>query len=191
MVMPAVVMGRPARKLATRATFMHCSASGIAQPRMTSSISDLSSCGMRASAPLMAKAARSSGRVVRSVPRGVLPTAVRTADAMMTSFIGGTSGSNSQLQEDCFFHCGHFPCSEGCNPLLKAEFADRCQLVAHCLALLPVDLNNDLARVQAVGLWTERHNDEPGQYSSRRVVAENDGRERLLSLAPTGAAACK
>ena len=34
--------------------------------------------GMRSSAPLMAMAARSSGRVVRRVPRGALPTAVRT-----------------------------------------------------------------------------------------------------------------
>ena len=32
-------MGRPARKLATRATFIPCSASGMAQPRITSSIS--------------------------------------------------------------------------------------------------------------------------------------------------------
>src|ERR1700733_15707745 len=88
MVIPETVIGRPARKLATRATFIPCSASGMAQPRMTSSISDLSSCGTRSSAPLMAKAARSSGRVVRSVPRGALPTAVRTADAMMTSFMG-------------------------------------------------------------------------------------------------------
>src|SRR6202789_1895451 len=87
MVIPETVIGRPARKLATRATFIPCSASGMAQPRMTSSISDLSSCGTRSSAPLMAKAARSSGRVVRRVPRGALPTAVRTADAMMTSFM--------------------------------------------------------------------------------------------------------
>ncbi len=80
--------GSPARKLATRATFSPCSASGIAQPRITSSISDRSSCVTRSSAPLIANAARSSGRVVRSAPRGALPMAVRTADAMITSFIG-------------------------------------------------------------------------------------------------------
>src|SRR5580704_9422416 len=88
MVIAEAVIGRPARKLATRATFIPCSASGIAQPRITSSTSDLSSCGTRCSAPVIANAARSSGRVVRSVPRGALPTAVRTADAMMTSFMG-------------------------------------------------------------------------------------------------------
>src|SRR5579871_1500351 len=87
-VIAEAVTGSPARKLATRATFIPCSASGIAQPRITSSTSDLSSCGTRHNAPLIANAARSSGRVVRSVPRGALPTAVRTADAMMTSFMG-------------------------------------------------------------------------------------------------------
>ena len=88
-------MGKPARKLATRATFIPCSASGMAQPRMTSSISDLSSCGMRARAPVMAVAARSSGRVVRRVPRGALPTAVRTAEAMTTSCMGQLLASSS------------------------------------------------------------------------------------------------
>jgi hypothetical protein len=36
---------------------------------------------------LIANAARSSGRVVLNVPRGAFPTAVRTADAIITSFI--------------------------------------------------------------------------------------------------------
>jgi hypothetical protein len=35
----------------------------------------------------MAMAAKSSGRVVRSVPRGALPTAVRTALTMTASLI--------------------------------------------------------------------------------------------------------
>ena len=60
--------GSPARSEAMRATFIPCSPSGIAQPRMTSSISLGSSCGTRSSAPLIATAANSSGRVARSVP---------------------------------------------------------------------------------------------------------------------------
>src|SRR5277367_4540692 len=61
-----------------RATFIPCSASGMAQPRMTSSISLRSSWGRRPRAPSIAVAAKSSGRVVASAPRPDLPTAVRT-----------------------------------------------------------------------------------------------------------------
>ena len=68
MVIAEISTGRPARSDAMRATFMPCSASGMAQPRMTSSISLGSTCGTRSSAPLMATAARSSGRVARNVP---------------------------------------------------------------------------------------------------------------------------
>ncbi len=39
MVMAEISTGKPARSDAMRATFMPCSASGMAQPRMTSSIS--------------------------------------------------------------------------------------------------------------------------------------------------------
>src|SRR5712691_2743388 len=78
MVIAEDSMGRPARRAAMRATFMPCSASGMAQPRMTSSISCGSKPGTRAIAPWMATAARSSGRVERSVPLNALPTAVRT-----------------------------------------------------------------------------------------------------------------
>ena len=49
---------------AKRAMLKPASPSGCAQPRITSSISRLSSWGTRSSAPLMAMAARSSGRVV-------------------------------------------------------------------------------------------------------------------------------
>src|SRR5215469_9523929 len=70
--------GKPARKAAIRATFIPCSASGIAQPRITSSISLGSRPFARATASLIATAARSSGRVARNVPFGALPTAVRT-----------------------------------------------------------------------------------------------------------------
>jgi len=52
--------GKPARSDAMRATFIPCSPSGMAQPRITSSISLGSSCGTRSSAPLIATAASSS-----------------------------------------------------------------------------------------------------------------------------------
>ena len=79
--------GSPARNDAMRATFMPCSPSGIAQPRMTSSISFGSNWGTRSSAPLIATAANSSGRVARSVPLNARPTGVRTADTITTSLI--------------------------------------------------------------------------------------------------------
>ena len=85
MVSAETSTGSPARSEAMRATFIPCSASGMAQPRMTSSISLASSCGTRSSAPLMATAASSSGRVARSVPLKARPTGVRTEEAMMTS----------------------------------------------------------------------------------------------------------
>ena len=87
MVTAALSTGTPARRLAMRATFMPCSASGIAQPRMTSSISAGSSSGARRSASPMATAASSSGRVVRSVPAGALPAGVRTAATTTASFM--------------------------------------------------------------------------------------------------------
>src|SRR3954469_15891174 len=77
----------PARRLAIRATFMPCSASGIAQPMITSSISAASMPGARFSASAMATAPSSSGRVPRSVPPGALPDAVLTAETMTASFI--------------------------------------------------------------------------------------------------------
>ena len=90
------VTGTPARRLAMRATFMPCSASGIAQPTITSSISAGSSPGAPSRAARMVAAAMSSGRVVRSVPAGALPTAVRTAETMTASFmtISTTDGCN-------------------------------------------------------------------------------------------------
>jgi hypothetical protein len=74
--------GRPANSTAMRATFMPCSASGIAQPITASSIRALSTEGQRASAASIANASRSSGRVLRNMPRGALPTGVRTAETM-------------------------------------------------------------------------------------------------------------
>src|SRR5947208_500092 len=81
------VTGTPARRLAIRATFNPCSASGIAQPMITSSISPGSMPGARRSASPIAVAASSSGRVPRSVPFGALPTAVRTAETITASCI--------------------------------------------------------------------------------------------------------
>ena len=86
-VIAAQVTGRPARRDATRATLFPCSASGIAQPRITSSISLGLSAGARRRTSLITAAAVSSGRVSRSVPRGALPTAVRAMETMTASFI--------------------------------------------------------------------------------------------------------
>ena len=72
-VMADAVCGMPASRLAMRATFIPCSASGIAQPRMTSSTISGFTAGTRASAPLMAAAARSSGRVCAQRPLARLP----------------------------------------------------------------------------------------------------------------------
>ncbi len=79
--------GTPARRLAILATLRPCSASGIAHPRMTSSISDGSIPGARRNASEMTTAAISSGRVALSVPFGAFPTAVRTAETITASFI--------------------------------------------------------------------------------------------------------
>src|SRR5437762_411745 len=79
--------GMPARRLAMRATLSPCSASGIAHPRITSSISAGETPGARFSASPMQTAASSSGRVDRRDPDGALPTAVRTAETITASAI--------------------------------------------------------------------------------------------------------
>ena len=79
--------GIPARRLAIRATFNPCSASGIAQPMITSSTSAGAIAGARRSASPMAIAASSSGRVPRSTPLGAFPTGVRTAATITASVI--------------------------------------------------------------------------------------------------------
>src|SRR6185436_3651489 len=86
-VIALVSTGRPARIAAARATFIPCSASGIAQPMMTSSISESSRPGTRLAASLITAAPISSGRVFLNVPFGALPTAVRTADTITASLI--------------------------------------------------------------------------------------------------------
>ena len=57
-----------------------CSASGIAQPSMTSSISDPRSAGRRFSASRMTVSRQLVGPGPRNAPAGALPTGVRTAD---------------------------------------------------------------------------------------------------------------
>ena len=84
-VAPATVSGSPASSSATRATFMPCSASGIAQPAITSSIAFGSSDGTSASAAFSTCASRSSGRTLRNMPRGALPTGERFAATMYAS----------------------------------------------------------------------------------------------------------
>src|SRR5271167_1681749 len=76
-----------ARKAATRATFMPCSASGIAHPTNMSSISAGLSPGTCSIAAFITAAAISSGRVDDKAPRGALPTAVRTAETITADVI--------------------------------------------------------------------------------------------------------
>jgi hypothetical protein len=77
--------GTPARRLAMRATLRPCSASGIAQPRMTSSTSDGCTPGARRNASPMTAAAISSGLTVFNAPFGARPTAVRVAETITAS----------------------------------------------------------------------------------------------------------
>src|SRR5436305_7297143 len=85
-----VSFGSPASHPAWRATFIPCSASGVAQPSTRSSTRDGSRPDARSSAALIAVAAMSSGRVSFKVPRGALPTAVRAAETITASFIASS-----------------------------------------------------------------------------------------------------
>jgi hypothetical protein len=62
-VIPGTVSGRPARSRPMRATFIPCSASGMAQPQMTSPMRPGSRAGTCATTARKAWASRSSGRV--------------------------------------------------------------------------------------------------------------------------------
>ncbi len=64
MVMPGTLWGSPASRSPMRATFMPCSASGMAQPTITSATRAGSSVGTWASSARSAWASRSSGRVL-------------------------------------------------------------------------------------------------------------------------------
>src|SRR5690606_17251855 len=85
-VTPATVCGSPASSTDRRATFRPCSASGMAQPMIASSISWGSSAGACPSAARIAATRRSSGRVLRNTPRGALPIGVRAAATMYASW---------------------------------------------------------------------------------------------------------
>ena len=70
-----------------RATFSPCSASGVALPTITSSISSLSRLGTAETRFLITSAANSSARVKRNTPRGAFPTAVLYAAIIYASSI--------------------------------------------------------------------------------------------------------
>src|SRR5215213_8932448 len=95
--------GNPARRLAMRATLRPCSASGMAHPIMTSSISEAETPGARCMTSRITMAASSSGRVDRSDPLGAFPTGVRTAETI--------SASVMEILEQIFYRLadfGHF-----------------------------------------------------------------------------------
>ena len=86
-VWPGTLSGSPASRAARRPKLRPCSASGKAQPTITSSISAGSSWGTRSSTPRIAVAARSSGRVVARAPLNALPTGVRTLATITASLM--------------------------------------------------------------------------------------------------------
>ena len=79
--MPGTVLGSPASNRPMRATFMPCSASGMAQPTITSPISRASRPGTLATTAASTWASMSSGRTVRNMPLR-LATGVRVAATM-------------------------------------------------------------------------------------------------------------
>ena len=81
MVMPGTVLGSPASRRPMRATFMPCSASGIAQPTTTSPISVASRPGTLATTAASTWASMSSGRTLLNMPLR-LATGVRVAATM-------------------------------------------------------------------------------------------------------------
>ncbi len=81
MVMAGTLSGRPASSAPMRATFMPCSASGMAQPTTTSPISLASSPGTAATTLLNTWASMSSGRTLAKAPLR-LATGVRVAATM-------------------------------------------------------------------------------------------------------------
>ena len=78
-VMPGTPFGKPARSEAMRATLNPCSASGIAQPTITSSIASACRSEHRAMTFRRTCASMSSGRTFLNIPRGAFPTGVRQA----------------------------------------------------------------------------------------------------------------
>jgi acetyl-CoA acetyltransferase len=84
-VIAGTLSGSPASNTPMRATFMPCSPSGMAQPTITSPMSCASSPGTCAMAPFSTCASMSSGRTFLNMPRGALPTGVRTAASRLTA----------------------------------------------------------------------------------------------------------
>jgi hypothetical protein len=72
-VIALVSTGKPARIAAARATFIPCSASGIAQPMITSSISDVFEPGTRAERFLDHSRPISSGASCATCPSALCP----------------------------------------------------------------------------------------------------------------------
>jgi hypothetical protein len=87
-VIPGTESGSPAFRAHILATFIPCSPSGMAHPRMTSSTCPGSRFFTRSIAPRTAMVPRSSGRVSFRLPRYALPTAVRTAERIYAFAIG-------------------------------------------------------------------------------------------------------
>jgi len=82
MVCAGTPIGKPASSAPIRATFMPCSPSGIAQPTMMSLMRLASMPGAWVTTALSTCASISSGRVLRNMPRGALPTGVRVVATM-------------------------------------------------------------------------------------------------------------
>ena len=78
MVLPGTLSGSPASSSAMRATLRLSSPAWLAQPRITSSMREGSSPGLRSSSAFSGSAARSSARIVARVPPK-RPKGVRTA----------------------------------------------------------------------------------------------------------------
>ncbi len=81
-VTPPVEFGNPASNTALRAMFRPCCASGKAHPMIASSTAFGSRFGTCDITERIAETSRSSGRVLRNIPRGALPIGVRVAATM-------------------------------------------------------------------------------------------------------------
>ena len=80
-------VGKPAAKTTSRATFIPCSPSGMAQPSRTSSTIGGLRPGVRCTRALIISDVKYSGRVSRRLPFLALPMAVRAVDTMTASRI--------------------------------------------------------------------------------------------------------
>src|SRR5947208_1588805 len=88
-VVPGTEVGRPATIADTRAMLWPCTPCGCPQPRITSSTSAGSSCGVFRRTSRMQCAARSSGRVRLNDPRNDFASGVRELATITASRIRG------------------------------------------------------------------------------------------------------